>query len=66
MEVSVSLFQLAFYAALFFTILGGVLGLIGAWVSEFWKNDLGWRLIITDIILAVTSIAVAVITKFLT
>jgi hypothetical protein len=59
------LFQWSFYAAIFFTIIGGIMGLLGVWFADFWKNDIAWKLILTDIILAVTSIIVATITKFL-
>ena len=65
MEVTLSLFQLSFYAAIGFTILGGILGLMGVWINDFWKNETAVKLIITDLILAGTSIVVAVITKFL-
>ena len=61
----VSLYQLSFYAAIFFTILGGALGLVGVWFEGFWRNDMAWRLLVTDFILAGTAIIVAVITKFL-
>ena len=65
MEVTLSLFQVAFYAAIAFTILGGVFGLMGVWIKEFWESETAWKLIFTDLILAGTSITVAVITKFL-
>jgi len=65
MEVTLSLFQVSFYAAIAFTILGGIFGLMGVWIKEFWESEAAWNLIFTDFILAGTSIVVAVITKFL-
>ena len=65
MEVTLSLFQLSFYAAIVFTIIGGVLGLVGVWINDFWKSEAAVKLILTDLILAGTSIVVAVVTKFL-
>jgi hypothetical protein len=61
----VSLYQFAFWATIFFVVLGAVLGLLGTWVNDFWKNDVGFKLIFTDLILAGTALAVAVITKWL-
>ena len=63
--VEISLFHVAFYGAIIFSILGGILGLMGIWFHNFWKNDLSIKLILTDLVLAGTSIVVAVITKFL-
>lgn len=65
MEVTISLYTLAFYGALFFTILGAFLGLMGVWIQGFWKNDTAIKLLFTDMIFAVTSIIVAAITKWL-
>jgi len=57
--------MLSFYAAILFTVLGAVLGLLGLWVEDFWSNDNAFKLIMTDAIFAVTSIIVAAITKWL-
>ncbi len=65
MEMTVSLFQLSFYAAIGFTIFGGFLALLGIWIKEFWESETAMKLLMTDIVFAVTSIIVAVITKFL-
>lgn len=59
------LYLASFWAAILFTVLGAFLGLLGVWTKDFWKNDIALKLIVTDIILAGTSIIVAVITKFL-
>lgn len=61
----VNVYELALWAAIFFTVLGGVLGLIGVWIKNFWSNDIAPKLIFTDVILAVTSIIVAAIMEFL-
>lgn len=59
------MYTIAFYAAIFFTVIGGILGLLGVWVKDFWKNEIAAKLLMTDFILAGTSIVVAIITKFL-
>ena len=61
----VQLHELAFYLAIFFTVLGAVLGLIGVWVNNFWENEVAWKMLVTDFILAGSSIVVAAITKWL-
>lgn len=60
-----TLYLFSFYASIVFTVLGAVLGLAGIWITDFWKSDTGWKLIVTNCILAGASIIVAVITKFL-
>lgn len=57
--------RLAMYAAIFFAVLGAVLGLIGVWLEDFWRHDIGGKLIITDMIFLATAVAVAAITKWL-
>lgn len=59
------MYELTFYATIAFTVIGAILGLIGVWFEDFFRNDIAWRLIVTDIILAVASAIVATITKFL-
>lgn len=59
------LYQLSFYAAILFTVVGALLGLTGVWVDEFWHHEIAFKLFLTDVILAGTSIIVAVITRFL-
>lgn len=61
----IQLHTVAFYAAIFFTVFGAMLGLIGVWVDDFWDSPTPVRLLITDAILAATSIIVAAITKWL-
>lgn len=61
----VTLYSVAFWATIFFLVLGAVLGLIGVWIPEFWKSDVGAKLIATDFIFAGTALAVAVVTKLL-
>lgn len=55
----------AFYAAIAFTVFGSLLGLTGVWVEDFFESKTVWKLLMTDVILAGTSIIVAVITRFL-
>lgn len=59
------MYELTFYATIAFTVFGALLGLVGVWVEDFYRNDVAWKLILTNVILAVTSAIVAVITKFL-
>lgn len=61
----ISLFQLSFYGAILFTVLGALLGLMAVWLPEFWKTETAPKLLITDVILTAASIVVAIITKFL-
>ena len=63
--VTISLQSAAFYAAILFTLLGGILGLVGVWIKDFWKNDTALKLTFTNAILASTSIIVAAIAKWL-
>lgn len=53
--------QIAFWATVGFIVFGGVLGLIGVWLKDFWRNEVGPKLLITDLILAGTSLAVALV-----
>jgi len=61
----VNVHMLSFYAAIFFTVVGAVLGLFGVWIKDFWREETTLRLVMTDVIFAVTSIIVAAITKWL-
>jgi hypothetical protein len=65
MEVTLTLYSLTFWAAIGFTVFGGLLGLMGTWIPEFWKSDTAIKLMITDAIFAGTSIIVAAMTKWL-
>jgi hypothetical protein len=65
LEITLSLYSIAFYCGLFFTLFGALLGLIGVWFHDFWKSDTTVKLLITDLILAGTSIVVAAMTKWL-
>ena len=64
-ETFMDLYQISFYAAIFFTVIGALLGLTGIWIDRFFESETCIKLLITDLILAGTSIVVAVITKFL-
>lgn len=55
----------AFYAAIVFTVFGAILGLLGIWINDFWRDETTWKLLMTNVILAVSSIIVAAITKWL-
>lgn len=59
------MYEIAFWASIVFTIIGAGLGLLGIWVKEFWRSDTGSQLILTDVLLAVTSVIVALLTKWL-
>lgn len=61
----ISVYEFAYWASIFFVVVGAVLGIIGVWVPDFWKNDIAAKLIFTDLILAGSSVAVAIITRWL-
>ena len=65
MQITLSVYDCVFYAAIGFTLFGAFLGLIGVWIRDFWNNDIAVKLILTDIIFAVTAIIVAAIMKWL-
>jgi len=65
MQTTITLQQASFYLAIVFTVLGGMLGLAGVWIEDFWKSDTPVKLLLTDLILAGSSIVVAAITKWL-
>lgn len=65
MEITLSLYTIAFWASIFFTGLGTLLGLMGVWVKEFWESETCIKLLITDLIFAGTSIIVTAMTKWL-
>lgn len=65
MEITLSLQQIAFWAAIVFTVIGAVMGLIGTWTKEFWRSETAFKLIITDLIFAITSAVVAAMAKLL-
>lgn len=62
---TISLYDFAFWAAIFFTCFGGLLGLMGVWIDGFFRSDTTIKLLITDAIFAGTSIIVAIMVKFL-
>ena len=64
-EVTISLYVIAFWLAIFFTVIGAVLGLMGIWIKEFWKSETTIKLLLTDLIFAGTAAIVAVLTKLL-
>lgn len=59
------LYHFVFWAAIVLTSIGGLLGLLGVWVKEFWKSEAVIKLFLTDVILATTSVIVAIVIKFL-
>jgi len=61
----VDLYTIAFWLSIIGVCLGGFFGLLGVWVKDFWKNDVGFRLILTDAIITATAVAVTAITFFL-
>ena len=65
MDVTITLGDLAFWAAIFFTGIGAMLGLMGTWIKEFWRSDAAIKLLITDLIFAGTSAIIAALVKFL-
>ncbi len=60
-----NLYLLTFWLSIIFILVGGCCGLLGVWWQDFWKHEIGWRLFMTDMILLSTSVAVAVVTKWL-
>jgi len=65
MEVTVSIYTVAFWAAIFFTGSGALLGLMGVWIKEFWESETAMKLLLTDAIFAGTAILIAAMTKWL-
>ena len=61
----IDVYTIAFWASIIGVCAGGALGLLGVWIEDFWKDELGFRLIMTDVILTVTAVAVTGITFFL-
>lgn len=59
------MYDVTFYGTIVFTIIGALLGLTGLWIDDFFQNDAGWKLVATDIILAVSCAIIATITKLL-
>lgn len=58
-------YLISFYACITFIVLGAVLGILGLWVPAFQKDERCYKLFVTDAILFVASLAVAIITKML-
>jgi len=58
--------MVSFWSAMAFLVLGMVLGIIGIWVEDFWRNSIGSRLLWTDAVLFGTALAGAIIAKWLT
>lgn len=65
MEITISVLSLAYYGALFFTMVGALLGLMGVWIKNFWKSETAIKLLFTNLIFAATSTIVAAIVKWL-
>lgn len=59
------IYEVSFWASIIFVILGCLLGLSAVWLEGFWGSDLAQKLFLTDVILTVTAIVTAVITKWL-
>lgn len=55
----------AFWSAIAFVIIGACFGIAGIWCKDFWKSELGLQLLLTDIVLGVTAIVVALITRWM-
>ena len=58
-------YAISFWASLILLVAGSALGLSGVWVSDWWNSDTYGKLLTTNIILFVTSLAIAIITRFL-
>jgi len=56
------LHQIAFWTTVACVVFGGVMGIAGIWVP---KSDTGWKLFMTDVVVAVSALIVAAITKWL-
>ena len=65
MEITLSLYQITFWAAIIFTAIGALLGLMGVWIEDFWKGETAPKLLLTDLIFAGTAIVIACITRWL-
>jgi hypothetical protein len=59
------LYTVTYWCAIVFLVLGCLLGLLGVWMPEFWRNDYAWKLMLTNWILFGASVAGAVITRIL-
>ena len=60
-----TIYNLTFWGAIGFTTCGALMGLAGVWIPGFWKNEVAAKLILTNVILAGSSIIIAAITKWL-
>lgn len=56
---------IVFWIAVVCTVAAGILGIVGIWVQDFWRNDIGWRLFMTDVVVAATSIVACAILSWL-
>lgn len=57
-------YNIALWAAIAFTVIGGMMGLAGIWIERFF-SDTRWKLLLSDVVLAVTSLIVASIARFM-
>ena len=62
---NLSVSHVAMWLAIVFVVLGGVLGVAGVWIDDFYKSGVGSKLVLTDIILAASAAVVAAIAKYL-
>lgn len=49
----------AFWIALGCAVIGGLLGMSGVWIDDFFASPLGIRLIATDVVLFLTASTIA-------
>lgn len=57
-----SLHQFAFWLTVACIVIGAVLGVAGVWLP---KTQTGFKLFMTDVVVAVSAVLVAVVTKWL-
>jgi hypothetical protein len=58
-------YSIMFWLSIVFLITGGTMALLAVWVPEFFRSDLGTKLMLTNAVLFSVSLAGAVITRLL-
>jgi len=53
--------NVCFYIGIGGTVVAGAIGLAGVWIPNFWHNDIGGKLLLTDVIVTVTAIVACTI-----
>lgn len=61
-EITLNLYQITFWAAIIFTTIGALLGLMGVWIDDFWKGETAPKLLL---IIFVTFVQIVVVIEFL-